>query len=385
MNVELTDLFVRLPAFAGAGGAFMISNLNIRKMTSLAEVIVFSFQNGDGGFLMNSNLSELSSESPLAAAFSMTNCSEAGLEHVILTQSAVCGAIYENTTVTMVSTNFSQNECIVQGNNIPLAMVTASMCESFLVIDSVFRENTAMSGSLFIMNASGIIRNVTFANNTAVQGAGVFANDVDILLERGVFIGNKAMTVGGAVSVAEGNATFRSCDFVDNTAGEGPAIHGKNMKELVVVGGYGKNNNATTGTFVFVKGSPLKLVVKDVEVDDEFGKAIAADDLSFGDFRGSRFDCRKACTFAGEMRRKREMRHVMPKAEKRLDYEMEEDMDEEEEEKEEGKKKRSMLHGLWLMVPVCCVVGIFLWRLMGRRGVGRIRKRLRRKRNQYTV
>jgi hypothetical protein len=187
------------------------------------------------------------------------------------------------------------NQCFPRGNSVALAILTASIDDHFRVEDSIFSNNTALTGSLFVVNVTGQVRNSIFGNNQAVQGAGLFSIGSDLSVVSTAFSGNNAKTLGGAASVSAGNVTFDKCDFIGNAAGEGAGISVKEMLTFRVLNGKVKRNNSTNGTFINAEGPEMKLVVNNVEVDDEFAKAVVLDKPHLVDFTASRFNCRLRC------------------------------------------------------------------------------------------
>jgi hypothetical protein len=176
----------------------------------------------------------------------------------------------------------------------PLAIVTASVVDDFVIENSAFVNNTALTGSLFVMNGTGKIQSVNFTGNQAVQGAGLFVVNSDIFVERSVFSGNTALTLGGAASLASSNTSFENCDFLGNTGAEGGVISAKEMERLVISKSRVKRNNSTNGTFVNVDGD-TELRLADVEVDDDFPKAVFLSHIGKVNFSNSKFNCRLRC------------------------------------------------------------------------------------------
>jgi hypothetical protein len=285
----------KMPLFAGVGGTFSIRNCTVSLIQSAADIVALSYQNGVGATITDSKFIKLSSTSPVSTMVSILNCSAAVMENVKFSKSISCAALCENATVSVKKSNFTMNQCFPRGNSIPLAILTASIGDHFRVEDSIFSDNTALTGSLFVMNVTGEVRNSIFQNNQAVQGAGLFSVGSDISVVSTAFSGNNAMTLGGAASVSAGNVTFDKCDFIGNAAGEGAGISAKEMLEFHVLNGKVKRNNSTNGTFINAEGPEMKLAVNNIKFDDEFAKAVVLGRPDLADFSGSKFNCRLRC------------------------------------------------------------------------------------------
>jgi hypothetical protein len=142
--------------------------------------------------------------------------------------------------------------------------------------------------------------------------------------------------------------------------------------ELKVVGGSVGGNNGTGGTFLCWRGKEGVLIVNDVEVDDEFSKAVVMDEVGVGDFSGSRFDCKRKCRSVGVMKRRKEGRRL-PEKEKKHDVNGD-DLDEVPATFEvmHREKKKAVPLFLWIVVPLWFVGVVVVYRILGSRRIARL-------------
>ena len=120
----------------------------------------------------------------------------------------------------------------------------------------------------------------------------------------------------------------------------------------------------------------MKLVVKDVEIDDDFSKAIWLDRPELADFSESKFNCRVKCQPVGQL---------TPRAPKpppatpavigaKQQQEAAEEADEPEEVPETSES--SSFPVIWLMFPAAFLIAAVIYRKLGVRGLARLFTRL---------
>jgi hypothetical protein len=252
----------------------------------------------------------------------------------------------------------------------PLAIVTASLVADFAVDGCVFVNNTALTGSLFLMNVSGAVRRTNFSRNEAVQGAGIFAVGSDVAVAGAVFAGNSAVTSGGAAALNAGNASFEDCEFSGNAAPEGGAIAAKEMLSIAVVRSRVKRNNSTKATFLNVDTGETRVALVDVEVDDDFAKAVVVEHPHLVRFENAKFNCRLRCKAVVEaVKQVAVERKIVSQATQTKD-----DWD-------DVGLRRSSTGVLWMILPV--VLGILVLTVIAARSK-RVRKIFRRWANKGT-
>lgn len=390
---RVVDVTSKTPLITAFGGYVEISDLKVKRITSSSEIIVFSHQNGISTNISSSKFSRLTSSSGVSAGVSVMNVTSSYLESVKFSKNTACGCLLENTTASVKRGNFTLNQCFPQGNSLPIAILTTTLVNGLVVEDSFFKNNTALTGSLFLMNVTGKVSHSTFHNNHAVQGAAIFGAGMNISVSDSSFDTNDAMALGGVASLVSGNASFVNCDFLHNSAPEGAVISAKENYDLRFIGGKVRGNNGTNATFINGEGANMKLVVKDIEVDDEFSKAIWLDRPESADFSGSKFNCRVSCQTVGTLtprpksKPKTEEAQVIgakqqpevPGAE-----DAGEDADEPEEVQEVSDSDGFQL--IWLMFPLSFLIAAVLYKKLGVRGLSRLFTRLcRNKRKRDTL
>ncbi len=99
-----------------------------------------------------------------------------------------------------------------------------------IVEDCLFRDNTADDGAgMFARNSISTVRNTRFVDNAATNGGG----GLRILYNGGTivgctFAGNTAPTYGGGVFFCYSSPVFRNCTLAYNAASQGGAAYGYN-------------------------------------------------------------------------------------------------------------------------------------------------------------
>ena len=97
----------------------MMENNNLRygtvsEVNSKAEIIVASHQNGEYKRIERTKFSRLSSETNMAAALSAINGSHVMLQGFVFRKNNVCGALFENQTITVEDSKFSESAGYLQ-------------------------------------------------------------------------------------------------------------------------------------------------------------------------------------------------------------------------------------------------------------------------------
>lgn len=366
-RIYVKNVEMKLPVFSGVGGVLEIVDIRVKDITSSSEVIAVSHQNAERMSITSSKFTRLSSSTGVAAAVSAMNVTTSTLEYVKMNANMACGCLFENTTLTVGHGNFTLNQCYPQGNAVPLGIVTVSLTDGANITDTVFLNNTALSGSVFLMNATALVSNSSFLHNNAVQGAGLFGAGMNLDIEDSEFIGNNAMGSGGALSLAAGNATVRNTNFTGNTCQEGGAIAMKENERISIIGGRVRSNNSTNGTFINGEGARMELIVRDVDVDDDFTKAVWLDHPEKADFAGARFSCRTRCVEVGKLTPRPIKEQAVKSA--KVEQTADDDLDDITDDPGEPSTQLSML---WIIFPVSFVIAAVIYRRIGMRGVARI-------------
>ena len=276
-------------------GTLNINNINCTNIKSNADIAIVSHQNGNATIMKNIYLTHVSSTLPLSTALASVNTTRVELIEANFDTNAICGALFENTSILVTDSSFSQNQCFPQGNSLPLAIITSSSSDNCIIQRSKFVNNTALTGSVFFMNTTGTIEHSLFEKNQAVQGAGIVAAGMNMNVANTKFIDNQAMNIGGAVSLTEGNSSFYNCEFNGNTATEGGAFSLRNVGIIKIENCNAKRNTAENATFLNEDGGVMELHLDDTKIDDDFKVAMFLSDTMKHDFSKSKFSCRLRC------------------------------------------------------------------------------------------
>jgi hypothetical protein len=298
-------------------------------------------------------------------------------------KSWTCAALYEFANVTVTNSEFAINQCFPQGNALPLAILTTSLVTDLAVSDTIFFNNTALTGAVFLMNVSATVTNVTFASNHAVQGAALSGSGSNLTVGKSNFSENSAMAIGGAVSLAEGNAVFESCDFVGNQAPEGAAISLKSFGNFSHLHGSVKRNNGTNATYINAEGENLSVTLSDIEIDDEFEKAVFLDPLGRADFGDARFGCKLRCRTVGSLAARAAVKPVSTETSEPDRRGEGDDQPEEEPEPEPEPQQSSLL--IWAFIPIVLVIVAVVYRVVGLTRMKKFFQRALRVKGRHTL
>jgi len=289
-NLETT-----LPLFASIGGEVHLNDIRVQRVQSQSEVIVLSHQNGGLSKIKDCKFSKLSAKNHVATSVSIINCTEVSLELVKFSKNDACGAYIENATIYVKESNFSSNQCNPKNSEQPLSLLTMSHAQSIVLEDSIFINNSALTGNLMVINSSGVVKSTVFGKNNAAQGAGLFASFMELAIVESTFYDNKALSYGGAASIVSGSATFDRCNFTRNSASQGGVINADNSSTLKILSPIINNNRAINGSFLSAQGNSIQIYFENVKVDDEYIKALYLSKDVKIDFVGTFFGCVKKC------------------------------------------------------------------------------------------
>jgi len=108
-----------------------------------------------------------------------------------------------------------------------------------------------VAGAILINNASPLIEDCVFENNTSQYGGAIYARISSATIHNCSFVNNSALYDGGAVQGLNSGLTLSSCDFIENHAGNrGGAAHQSSLNALpseTVVGCLFQGNDAVQG------------------------------------------------------------------------------------------------------------------------------------------
>jgi hypothetical protein len=151
--------------------------------------------------------------------------------------------------------------------------------------------HSGRGGGMRILSGDSHLIDVTFRYNEAIRGAGLFVDDGDITIERGLFSENRASDQGGGLVLHRGDLTITDSRFVFNESGtEGGAIVLANgagdvsIADVDVIG-----NLATSGGGIEIGGGTVTISNSEIssnEAPESGGGGISATDATI-DVRNS--------------------------------------------------------------------------------------------------
>lgn len=106
------------------------------------------------------------------------------------------------------------------------AVSVANNSANITVANCVFTGNHTnyYGGGVNVYQASAVIENCFFNQNSATEGGGLKAHQSNVLLRQCEFDGNVASNLGGGVSAYFSTLTVLQCRFIGNAAGKGGAV-----------------------------------------------------------------------------------------------------------------------------------------------------------------
>ena len=395
IDTNISNIKTKISLFTSVSGNAIFNNIYVNDVKSEAEIIAIT-QNGNGKLIIHdSEFQFLQSASKVSAAISVMNTSFVHLNRVNIVHNMVCGALFENSTVLVENSNFSLNQCLPQGNSIPLAILTSSLINNVTIHDTDFMNNTALTGSVFFMNSTSYINNAKFIGNQAVQGAAIFAAGMNITAKGIEFIGNNAMSQGGAISLTEGNAIFENCKFIDNTSPEAGVMLLRDTNNITIKNALVKDNNATNSTFINAVGDSMLLVLEDVEVDDPFERSIFLSNPDSITLENARFNCRSRCKSISKIAAPPKKENKNPplhnqnppvehkKQEQQPNHRNNEDLEIEDPLEEPNEDNSAAI--FWILIPIALVLALILYFRFGPRGVKRAINSILRMNSKHDV
>lgn len=387
-NLNISDSHSVGSLFTQTSGGLITQNISIANLTSEAEIVIISHQNGLETTMDGMALSFISSSLDLSTALASVNTTKINLKSTNFEQNQICGALFENGTISVEDSIFSNNQCFPQGNSLPLAIVTASSSDFVTMTNNVFKNNSALTGAVFFANVTGSITKNTFIGNQAIQGGSIVGNAMNMTVDDSEFKENAAMSNGGVASLVNGSAVFNRCRFIGNTASEGGVFSTKNCTSIIVKDSLAQKNNAENATFINDENS-LQIWLPNTEVDDDFAKAMFVSDIL--NVSESKFNCRVRCMEANPEALKKSLQEKIEEVRKEnKDFEEEEKIEDikidqgNEEEEVEINSQPSNVY--WLMIPIVAIIAIFiLLKRLGIKSLLSIPNRLGSKKEQYIL
>lgn len=372
-KVKIRKVFSKLPLFTIIGGNANFNDCKIDDIVSESEIVLFSHQNGNSTFITSSYFSNISSKNTVATGISGINCTNTKISNITFSNNMVCGLLFENTSISIDKSNFNNNQCFPQGNSIPLAISTTSLSNKLDIEDTLFVNNTALAGSIFLMNVSSSLNNIKFINNKAIQGAGIFSVNSNLSVKESIFNKNNAMALGGAISFASGNAMFEYCNFTKNSAPEGSVFSIKEGMNFTINNCESNQNTGANATFISGDGEKLRLTISETNVDDIFEKAIYLSNFIYADFRTNRFNCKLNCKNGDYLtpKPKEKNKNVnlkskqLPKVNKHINKDEDFDKDDSNDLNIDEEFETQALPLFWLSVPIILLFCLFVYKKFG--------------------
>ena len=171
--------------------------------------------------------------------------------------------VTNNVKLVINGSSFHNNRARIQG-----AVAQISYGCNLLVLNSVFHSNIAelYGGVLDIkFNSTFDAVNCSFRNNSAGQGAVIFASDnVSVNLSQSNFTSNEALT--GGVVTARNNATFMlmACNISGNIAFRRSIIDTRSNVTLILIRNWIANNWQSIECSIYLENSTVSIVDSEI-------------------------------------------------------------------------------------------------------------------------
>jgi len=384
-NTRLMNIQAKLSLFTSTGGDAVLSFCHLGNISSESEVVVFSHQNGRYSIIKDSKFARISSKSKVATLTASLNGTEVFLENIKFNKNAVCGGLFENISINIRNSSFAHNQCFPVGNSLPLAIITASLSNRVYIEGSLFQNNTALTGSVFLMNSSSIINQTSFNGNQAVQGAALFSAGSNVSVADAKFNENSAMSMGGAIYLTESNAKFHMCDFIGNQSPEGGVFSIKNAYNISIQSSNAKRNKATNGTLINIEGKDSLLQIIDTQVDDEVEKSIIAEFKDRIEYQGAKFNCRVKCQEIKSNKadsEKLSIQHTPMQSNQNEEKQIPEQIPDNDDIIPDND---SQLKIIWIIYPIILIALLILLRKFGKQGLTNFVRKLLKRKNKHTL
>ncbi len=207
-----------------------MSSLNIYQITSTAVISNTVFVHNQHGALY---LTFPSLHLSIVDCNFQNNSAESGNSAILIINYpsiALKGIYYKEKctsySAAIPSPSLTVNNCIFENNKGP-GIETKGNCHiNINVYNSTFQNNHGTSLSTDSNNAT-IIKNCSFYNNRAVNGAALSVIEAtSVTIEESIFLGNNALEMGGAIIIRHTQIVdIKYCHFENNSAHSGGALY----------------------------------------------------------------------------------------------------------------------------------------------------------------
>jgi len=135
-----------------------------------------------------------------------------------------------------------------QGAGSVVALANGEGADTVLDGFTLTNGNSFYGGGIYCMNATSVIRNNVFKNNTATsRGGGIYCRGSDLTLFNNLFFGNQAGDEGGGICCWGGSPVITNGTFHMNSAHEGGAVFNSISASPVITSSILWNNFAPVG------------------------------------------------------------------------------------------------------------------------------------------
>lgn len=407
-SVSISNLNSKLSLFAAVNGVVSIENILIDKVKSEGEVVIYSQQGNGSTTIKNVTLTSIKSDSKVSTAVSVMNTTSLTLTDFRMTDNLICGGLFENTKITVKNSHFLNNQCLPQGNAIPLAILTTTLSNDVVIEGTSFENNVALSGSLFFLNATSSLKNLFFSKNQAVQGAAVFSAGSNWTAENVTFKANNGMAMGGALMLTQTSCNINNCSFAENQAPEGAAVVLRDSYDVKLSNVFGIRNNSTNGSFINCEGENTLLTLENVEVDDSFESSTFIQYPEKVVLKNAKFNCKVKCQNIGKLtprpvvqidKKEKEVKNENVANNNAVENKKEfndldnPDVDNEFENEQEIQDMENLVNSsdkislpiIWVMIPLSFIISAILFIKCGPRGLQKAFNKLFRNNAKYEL
>ncbi|MDL2280893.1 autotransporter domain-containing protein [Selenomonadales bacterium OttesenSCG-928-I06] len=224
---------------AGNGGAINTSSTSIIQKISNVDFDSNKARYAGGAIYTNANIVTIDTVS-----FTKNTSSAGGAINL--------GALGDSTIDTLKNASFTENKAANEGG----ALYIAGKLNNLNMVSFSRNESTNDSGGAiynFSSGTIGSINTVSFTENTAVHGGGIFNYGTVGAMDKVSFTGNKSTHYGGAIynSATAKIGPVNTVDFIENTAAYGGGIYNYGTMDTIDKVSFAQNNADSGGGGIY--------------------------------------------------------------------------------------------------------------------------------------
>ncbi|EAY20455.1 hypothetical protein TVAG_110680 [Trichomonas vaginalis G3] len=245
----------------------------------------FSIQNGglfklldlNEANISNMNVSYASVSSYSFAGVLIQNNTKVNLSKINFEINDICPIYINNSNFLIEDSSFVMNHCVpnprIQQSQSIFNVFNANSSE---IKNISFVENSALNGAMYFVNSSSIISSSTFSQNFALESSCLGSLGSSITATHSKFSNNNSTKRGGVSFIKESLINFDACHFLSNFAPTGGVIFSENNDNIMISNLELKGNTANTSSS-FIQDINSKIIsLSNIRVDSDFDSSVSA-------------------------------------------------------------------------------------------------------------